>query len=179
MFEGLPNEIEWRSRLTPKDEPGESLIVEGVVKNEVGATVPGVVIYAYQTDKGGIYPRIEALEGTPAHRHGKLRNWVKTDAEGRYRFDTIRPGSYPNTQIPSHIHMHVIESGRCTYYIDDINFTDDPFFSKQAQERESERPQRGGSGMVTPKKNEDGVWHVTRNIVLGEAISDYDDCLSP
>ncbi len=41
-----------------------------------------------------------------------------------YRFETIRPASYPNTKFAQHVHMHVVEPGRCTYFIDGTVFTD-------------------------------------------------------
>ncbi len=86
----------------------------------------GRIVYAYQTDRGGIYPRDESLRGLAAYRHGALRAWVTAGEGGRYRFDTVRPGGYPNSDMAQHIHMHVIEPGCCTYYIDDIVFEDDP-----------------------------------------------------
>ena len=52
-----------------------------------GAPAAGIIVYAYQTDATGIYPR-------GSTRHGRLRGWVRTDEAGRYRFDTIRPGAY-------------------------------------------------------------------------------------
>ena len=59
---------------------------------------------------------------------------IDTDAKGRYTFETIRPASYPDATIPQHIHMHVIERGCATYYIDELVFTDDPFFQRQSPE---------------------------------------------
>jgi hypothetical protein len=72
--------------------------------------------------------------------------------------------------LPQHIHMHIIEPGRGTYWISDINFTDDPRLTV-AQRRELASG-RGGSGLVTPAKR-DRTWWVTRDIVLGEGIPGY------
>lgn len=95
---------------------------------------------------------------------------MKTDEQGRYHFDTIRPAGYPDTNIPQHVHMHVIEVGRCTYYIDDIHFEDDPRLTP-AQKRQLNAG-RGGSGLAMPRR-EDGGWVVTRDIVLGAGIPGY------
>ncbi len=59
--------------------------------------------------------------------------------------------------------MHIIEPGRCTYWIDDVVFTDDPRLPETERNR---RSPRGGSGVVTPTKVE-GVWQVKRDITLG------------
>jgi protocatechuate 3,4-dioxygenase beta subunit len=66
--------------------------------------------------------------------------------------------------------MHVIEPARCTYYIDEIVFTDD---SRLTAEQRKSHPGRGGSGIVTPKRDSTGTWLVTRDIVLGQAIPGY------
>jgi protocatechuate 3,4-dioxygenase beta subunit len=66
--------------------------------------------------------------------------------------------------------MHVIEVGRCTYYVDDINFEDDPRLTRRERDRS---PARGGSGLVSPRKDSSGVWMVTRDIRLGENIPGY------
>jgi protocatechuate 3,4-dioxygenase beta subunit len=65
--------------------------------------------------------------------------------------------------------MHVVEPGRCTYYIDDILFDDDP--NLVATERARQRG-RGGSGIVVPRRDR-GSWVVTRDIILGKNISGY------
>ena len=90
---------------------------------------------------------------------------------GLSRLDTIRPGGYPNTTIPQHVHMHVIEPGRCTYYIDDVLFDDDPRLT--AAQRKSMDHGRGGSGIVVPKKDASGRWLVTRDVVLGAGVNGY------
>jgi protocatechuate 3,4-dioxygenase beta subunit len=130
-----------------------------------------VIVYAYHTDAHGIYPREERHAGRPGSRHGLLRGWVKTDDKGQYRFDTIRPAGYPGTKIPAHVHMHVIEAGRCTYSIDELLFEDDPRLTPE-ERRKAERG-RGGRGLSAPHKDAGGIWTVARDIVLGEGIPGY------
>ena len=141
--------------------------IEGTVKDRSGKPAPGVIVYAYHTDARGIYPREEHSSGG---RHGRLRGWAKTDGKGDYRFDTIRPAGYPDTDIPSHVHMHVIEVGRCTYYIDDLLFDDDPRLSAEERNR---RTGRGGNGIAVPRKDAAGTWLVRRDIVLGQKVPGY------
>lgn len=165
VFNGLPTELGAQGRIALATEPGTPLIVEGVVRTLTGEPAAGIVVYAYQTDQGGLYP-------TSTTRHGRLRGWVRTGPDGKYRFDTIRPGAYPRDTIPEHIHMHVIEPGKATYYIDDIHFDDDPLLVG-AHRRRAESSKRGGNGLVKPTKDAQGTWRVQRDITLGLDIPRY------
>jgi protocatechuate 3,4-dioxygenase beta subunit len=170
VFEGVPASPPLKARIAPPGEPGELMIVTGKVTGLDGKPRPGVIVYAYHTDARGIYPRPATSLGKASDRHGRLRGWVLTDADGGYTFETIRPAAYPDRKIPQHIHMHVIERGCATYYIDEMLFTDDPLFKPGREEK------RGGSGIVTPMRDESGVWRVTRDIRLGQNIPDYPGC---
>ncbi len=172
IFEGLPDTLQASIRLAPEDEPGEAMRVEGSVYDRHGNTVSGVIVYAYHTNARGMYPRDEHFRGQAAYFHGRLRAWAKTDEHGRYQFESIRPASYPDNEIPAHVHMHVLEVGRCTYYIDSIHFTDDAHLTRR--ERRELAGGRGGSGLVTPVKD-GGIWIMRRDIVLGENIPGYPD----
>jgi protocatechuate 3,4-dioxygenase beta subunit len=157
----MPAQLSSTARIAPGGEPGTPLVIEGVVRTAGGKPAPGIVVYAYHTDDTGIYPRAQ-------NRHGRLRGWARADAEGRYRFDTIRPRAYPGRRIPEHVHMHVIEPGKGTYYIDEIRFEDDPLIS--AANRATE--ERGGKGLALPERAGTG-WRVRRDIVLGQNIPGY------
>lgn len=172
VFEGRPATLEAAARLAGPKEPGEPLVLEGTVRDPDGAPAAGVIVYAYQADARGQYP------GRTARRvHGTLRGFARTGADGRYRFTTIRPASYPVPDAPpQHIHMHVVEPGRCHYYIDDVVFTDDPRLTREAR-AQLERG-RGGSGVTTPTRDR-GTWRARRDIVLGAGIADHDRCGRP
>lgn len=171
VFEGLPANLSERARIAPPAQPGEPMRIEGRVKHRDGAAAIGTIVYAYHTDVHGIYPKDDRVRGQACYQHGTLRGWAVAGEDGRYRFDTIRPAGYPESGIPAHVHMHVIEPGRCTYYIDSIHFTDDPKLTPA--HREAEDQGRGGSGIVTPSRDSDGTWRVRRDIVLGENIPGY------
>ena len=170
VFQGMPEAIPSRARIAPVGEPGEPMRIEGVVYDPDERPTAGVIVYAYHTDHRGVYPRDERFAGQAAARHGRLRAWATSDENGRYVFDTIRPAGYPGTTVPAHVHMHVIEPGCCTYWIDEINFSDDP---RLGDAERGQGGRRGGSGLVTPVRDADGVWVVTRDIHLGENVPDH------
>lgn len=161
VFDGQPNALSATARIAPSGTPGDPLRIEGVVRGRDGTPVSGVIVYAYQTDAGGLYPKA-------ATRHGALRGWARSGADGRYRFDTIRPGAYPGRDVPQHVHMHVIEPGRGTYYLEDIVFADDPLLT-EAQRRQMQNG-RGGAGLCRPARDDAGGWRCVRDIALGEGI---------
>lgn len=172
VFAGLPAEIGGSTRLAPPGEPGERMVIEGVVRDARGTAVPDIIVYAYHTDHRGVYPpAMEHPRGSTARRHGRLRGWARSDAEGRFRFETIRPAAYPDTAIPAHVHFHVLEPGRCTYYVDDLVFDDDPLLG--ARERRQLLTGRGGDGLGRPVRDGTGVWQVRRDIVLGARVPGY------
>ncbi len=175
VFDGMPVAIPSHLKLAPVNEPGVPMRVSGRVLGGAGRVRAGVVIYAYQTDHAGIYPRLAQRLGRETMRHGRLRGWVRSDAQGRYVIDTIRPGSYPGEDIAEHIHMHVIEPGCFTYYIDDLMFLDDPKLS--AEERRQSRG-TGGNGFVMPVLV-DGRWQAERDIVLGRGVPGHRECTAP
>ena len=175
VFEGLPATRSSVTRIAPPGEPGQPMIIDGIVRDRRGAPAAGIIVYAYQTDANGIYRPDEHAPGSSARRHGQLRGWAMTDSLGHYRFLTIRPGHYPGRRAPAHVHMHVIEPGCCTYYIASILFRDDPLLNDEA--RHDAETGRGGSGLTSPTRGEDGLWRVSRDIQLGAGVPGYDDAL--
>lgn len=172
VFQGQPRAPGATARIAPVGEPGDPMVLEGIVRRMDGTPAAGILVYAYHTDRKGNYPPPADADGEAARRHGRLRGFARTGTDGHYRFETIRPASYPGTTIPQHIHMHVLEPGRCTYYIDEVQFTDDPRLPP-TQPREGGR---GGNGVMTPTRTPEGTWRVRRDIVLGQGIADYGRC---
>lgn len=170
VFEGMPESIPWSARIASQEEAGDAMRIDGVVRDREGKAASGVIVYAYQTNAKGVYPPQEGSDAVST-RHGRLRAWTRTDESGRYRFETIRPGGYPGTVEPEHVHLHVIEEGRCTYYIQDLRFDDDPRLTETMRQQLTSG--RGGVGLVSPTRSESGTWLVQRDIVLGEGIPGY------
>jgi protocatechuate 3,4-dioxygenase beta subunit len=155
-------ELRPHARVAPLGEPGERMRIEGTVFRTEGRTpAADVIVYAYHTDSGGLYSR--GLPETEwSRRHGLLRGWVRTGADGTYSFDTVKPGPYPGETMPAHVHLTVVESGRRPYWIDDIVFAGE-FGVTDAYRRE--RDNRGGDGIVALTRR-DGLLIARRDILL-------------
>jgi protocatechuate 3,4-dioxygenase beta subunit len=95
-----PASLSSKARIAPTSEPGDPLVIRGRLLNVDGSPVAGAIVFAYHTDQGGLYDNRE--NGPHSWR---LRGWVKTDADGSFTFETIRPGSYPNSNNPPHVHF--------------------------------------------------------------------------
>lgn len=157
------DDLSWSAVVAPPGEPGDKLVLTGRVYKPDGKTpVGGVIVYIHHTNARGIYPNRGDEKGW-GRRHGYLRAWAKSNAEGDYRFETIRPAPYPGGDIPAHIHLIIKEPDRKEYWIDDVVFTDDPLVNDRY--RHTLRNQ-GGSGIVTPTRDAAGAWHVRRDIIL-------------
>lgn len=142
---------------------GQPLRLRGKVFLPDGVTpAAGVVLYIHHTNAAGLY-----ADGAPntvwSRRHGRLRGWVRTSADGRYGFDTIKPAPYPAQTMPAHIHMFVGEPGRPPYYVDDVVF--DGEFGVDADYL-ARQELRGGSGVVRLRTHPDGALVAVRDLVL-------------
>jgi protocatechuate 3,4-dioxygenase beta subunit len=162
VFERDPAQLSWRTTIASDGEAGERMIARGVVYQADGATpASGVVVYAHHTNAAGLYANGTG-ETAWGRGHGRLRGWVRTGADGRYEFATIKPAPYPNDRIPAHVHLIVLEAGHRPYWIDDTVFEGE-FGVDDAYRRAREN--RGGSGIVRLRR-EQGVWIAERDIVL-------------
>jgi protocatechuate 3,4-dioxygenase beta subunit len=109
-------------RVAPQGEPGQSLRVSGVVVGRDGAPVAAASLYIYQTDHEGYY----GVKPASDNRNPRLKLYLRSDAKGAWSFETVKPGSYPNSRVPPHIHFEVSAAGRAPK-IFEIVFEGDSF----------------------------------------------------
>jgi protocatechuate 3,4-dioxygenase beta subunit len=133
-------------RVAPAGEPGQPLGVSGIVVGADDKPIPGASIYVYQTDREGYY----GVKPASDNRNPRLKLFLRSDASGAWSFETVRPGSYPSSRVPGHIHFEVAAPGR-TPLIFEIVFEDDPFVTDEMRRSAafSVRPIEGGK--VTQK----------------------------
>ena len=106
-------------------EPGAPLIITGTIYAPDGQTpLEGINLFVYQTDATGVY---STSGNNGDNRDTRIHGAVRSGADGRYEFRTIKPGSYPASRNPAHIHAYVSGSNYPEYWIDEYHFSDDPF----------------------------------------------------
>jgi protocatechuate 3,4-dioxygenase beta subunit len=141
--------------VAPASEPGERLEVKGVVYASDGRTpIPKASVYVYQTDAKGLYRPDDPM----GNRNPRLMLLLRTDSAGRYSYRTIRPASYPGTNVPQHIHYEVAAPGQGSR-IFEIVFEQDPNVTAEIRKQAAEpgsiyslrriEPGAGGVGLVT------------------------------
>jgi hypothetical protein len=146
-----PDDAPSSARMTPEDEPGEPLIVEGTVTGPGGEPLAGASVFAYQTGADGVY-------GPRGNSDPRLRVYLRTDERGRYRFETVTPGSYPGTRIAAHIHFHTTPRGG-REHVSEVVFEGDPYIT--------DRMRANPFFAVRPiERGDDGVGRVTYDIAL-------------
>lgn len=145
--------------LTSAGEPGELLTVSGIVFHADGTTpAPGVALYIYHADARGYYS-----EATTDASNPRLKATFETDSAGRYAFNTIKPGGYPGSTIPSHIHYQLSAEGYPEQRVE-LRFVGDPRLSAEAIERSR---QAGRFGTIQPLEGDaDRGWRCVRDIRL-------------
>jgi protocatechuate 3,4-dioxygenase, beta subunit len=110
---------------------GERIVVEGRVLDEDGRPLRDTLIEVWQANAAGRYAHRNDQHEAPLdpHFHGAGR--AMTDAEGRYRFVTIKPGAYPwrnhaNAWRPAHIHFSLFGPSFVTRLVTQMYFPGDP-----------------------------------------------------
>lgn len=150
----------WRTSICTDKEPGEPLIVSGTIYAPDGRTpMEGITLFVYQTDATGVY-----TTSGGDNRGTRLHGAMRTNAEGRYEFRTIKPGSYPGSTNAAHIHAYVSGPGYPEYWIDEFLFTDDKFVSDE-QRRRAEA-QGAFAPVLKLTRGGDGILRGTRDIKL-------------
>jgi len=97
--------------------PGEILVLEGRVLSTACQPVAGAIVDLWGCDAQGVYDNTGF----------KLRGNQITDAQGRFRFETLMPGSYGNSSFQRTPHLHVKVQGPGTPLLTtQLYFSDQP-----------------------------------------------------
>jgi len=95
---------------------------------------------------------------------GYLRGWMKTDANGKYEFETIRPAAYDTHDPgPAHIHYTIQHAEYPEYWLTGLWFSDDPRIASYLDKVERDG---GFSNITTLTKDDNNILKGTRNIIL-------------
>ncbi len=101
----------------PEPATGEQILVSGRVTDTNGQPLESSLVDVWQANHFGRYSH--AKDPNPAPLDPNFQGWglIKTNSEGRYAFNTIKPGAYPLRYLGGegwrcqHIHFQVSQPG--------------------------------------------------------------------
>jgi protocatechuate 3,4-dioxygenase, beta subunit len=110
---------------------GERIIVSGRVLDEDSRPVPHTLIELWQANAAGRYRHSRDQHDAPLDPNFTGFGRVLSDAQGRYRVVSIKPGAYPwrnhhNAWRPAHIHFSLFGPAFATRLVTQMYFPGDP-----------------------------------------------------
>lgn len=148
--------------LASSTERGEPLEFTLHFRAPQGRPLQNLVVYVYHTDASGQYRRAQGATGC-FRFHGVLHGWARPDSTGRVLVRSIKPGPYPGSSEPAHVHIVVQFPGQQGFYINDLLFDDDPRLTPAIRAAQT---MAGGPGVVRATKDPRGVWQAARVVTL-------------
>ena len=115
----------------PGKAKGQALRLAGRVLNLKGQPVAGARVEIWQANTFGRYTHPGDANPAPLDPHFEGYGVAITDAEGRYRFKTVKPGPYPAAEgwiRPPHIHFQV--TARTNRLVTQMYFPGEPLNEK-------------------------------------------------
>jgi protocatechuate 3,4-dioxygenase beta subunit len=110
---------------------GQLIRISGRVLDEDGRPVRGAIVEIWQANAAGRYYNPLDTRDAPLDPNFVGNGRVATDAEGRYRFFTIKPGAYPVPSPgrwwrPPHVHFSVLGPSSLSRLVTQMYFPGDP-----------------------------------------------------
>ena len=110
---------------------GERIIVTGRVVDSDGRPVPRTLVEVWQANAAGRYADPADEHPAPLDPNFTGAGRCLTDADGRYRFVSVKPGAYPwrnhlNAWRPAHIHFSVFGPALASRLVTQMYFPGDP-----------------------------------------------------
>ncbi len=123
-----------KNAVTDGEPLGERIIVTGRVTDEAGRGVAGTLIEVWQANSAGRYVHTGDQHDAPLDPNFLGAGRCVTDADGGYRFTTLRPGAYPwgnhaNAWRPPHIHFSLFGPSFLTRLVTQMYFAGDPLLA--------------------------------------------------
>jgi protocatechuate 3,4-dioxygenase beta subunit len=119
-----------------EDEPGTRIDIQGTIVDPYQSPVAAAMVYVYHTSAKGWYSdkgaHIRSWAGDA--RHARLFGYLRTGPQGSFEVRTIKPGGYPKSTLPQHIHIEV-EADGCIPLGTELLFDDDPRLNAEQRQR--------------------------------------------
>ena len=112
---------------------GERIVVTGRLLDVGGRPLRGALVEVWQANAAGRYRHEVDQHPAPLDPNFAGAGRCLTDDDGRYRFITVKPGSYPwgnheNAWRPAHIHFSVFGPSFTQRLVTQMYFPGDPLF---------------------------------------------------
>jgi protocatechuate 3,4-dioxygenase, beta subunit len=113
---------------------GERIIVSGRLLDDDGRPIANSLVEIWQANAAGRYLHHCDDHRAPLDPNFSGAGRTLTDANGNYRFVTIKPGSYPwrnheNAWRPAHIHFSLFGNAFATRLVTQMYFPGDPLMA--------------------------------------------------
>ncbi|WP_432543801.1 protocatechuate 3,4-dioxygenase subunit beta [Kineococcus sp. SYSU DK002] len=113
---------------------GERMVVAGRVVDGEGRPVRHQLVEIWQANAGGRYVHQRDQHPAPLDPFFTGMGRCLTDADGNYRFTTVKPGPYPwrnhhNAWRPAHIHFSLFGTEFTQRLVTQMYFPGDPLFA--------------------------------------------------
>ncbi|WP_295856786.1 protocatechuate 3,4-dioxygenase subunit beta [uncultured Xylophilus sp.] len=113
---------------------GERMVLAGRVLDDRGRPVPHTLVELWQANASGRYVHKVDQHDAPLDPNFLGAGRCLTDADGRYRFLTIKPGAYPwgnhpNAWRPQHIHLSLFGQHFASRLVTQMYFPADPLLA--------------------------------------------------
>jgi len=110
---------------------GERIVVSGRVLGDDGKPVANTLVEVWQANSAGRYIHVNDQHDAPVDPNFLGAGRCVTDANGGYKFYTVKPGAYPwmnhhNAWRPAHIHLSLFGPSIATRLITQMFFPADP-----------------------------------------------------
>jgi protocatechuate 3,4-dioxygenase, alpha subunit len=116
--------------LTVENPAGERIVIEGRITDGDGMPVPDAMLEIWQANAAGRYAHPDDhQDDKPLDPNFRGFGRVATDAEGRFRITTIRPGPVPgrgNALQAPHINLALFARGLLIHLHTRLYFPDEP-----------------------------------------------------
>jgi protocatechuate 3,4-dioxygenase beta subunit len=113
---------------------GERVVVSGRVLGDDGRPVGGQLVEIWQANAAGRYRHATDRHAAPIDPNFSGAGRALTDADGWYRFVTVKPGAYPwpnhpNAWRPNHIHFSLFGRAFTERLVTQMYFPGDPLLA--------------------------------------------------
>jgi protocatechuate 3,4-dioxygenase alpha subunit len=162
-------------RLAAPDCPGQHVMISGRVLDGDGQPVPDALVEIWQANAHGRYAHPEDKGESPLTPGFRGFGRVPTDADGRYRFYTIKPGPVADAQggmQAPHLLVSVFMRGLLKRLVTRMYFPDEP---RNADDRVLQMVPAEGRGTLVarPTASDELEWNIVLQGV-GETV--FFDC---